>query len=71
MVMVTIRQPDGKNHIFTSDPIEMESHPDTDTEMLRNAEKVLSIGEDFIRQAPNQWAVPLPVWPEVLDQTPV
>jgi len=71
MVMVTIRQPDGKNHIFTSDPIEMESHPDTDTEMLRNAEKVLRIGEDFIRQAPNQWSVPLPVWPEVLDQTPV
>jgi len=71
MVMVTIRLAGGKNHILTSDPIEMESHPDANMEMLRNAEKVLSIGEDFIRQAPNQWSVPLPVWPEVLDQTPV
>jgi len=71
MVMVTIRLPDGKNHIFTSDPIEMESHPDADTELLRNAEKVLGIGEGFIRQAPSQWSVPLPIWPEVLDQMPV
>jgi phosphatidylinositol dimannoside acyltransferase len=70
MVMATIRLPDGKNHVFTSDPIEMESHPDADTEMLRNAEKVLSIGEDFIRQAPSQWSVSLPVWPEALNQTP-
>jgi KDO2-lipid IV(A) lauroyltransferase len=71
MVMVTFRQPDGKNYIFTSDPIEMESHPDADTEILHNAEKVLRIGEDFIRQAPNQWSITLPVWPEVLDQTPI
>jgi KDO2-lipid IV(A) lauroyltransferase len=71
IVMATILQPDGKIHLFTSDPIEMESHLDADTEMLRNAEKVLRISEDFIRQAPNQWSVSLPVWPEVLDQTPV
>jgi len=71
MVMVTIQMPDGKNHLFTSDPIEMESHPDADTEMLRNAEKVLSIGEDFIRQAPSQWSISLPVWPEALDQMPI
>ena len=71
MVMVAIQQADGKNHIFTSDPIEMESHPDADTEILLNAEKVLSIGEDFIRQAPNQWSITLPVWPEALDQTPI
>jgi KDO2-lipid IV(A) lauroyltransferase len=70
MVMAIIRQPDGKYSMFTSDPIEMESHPDVETELLRNAEKVLSIAEDFIRQAPHQWSVPLPVWPELLDQTP-
>jgi len=71
LVMVTIRFPDGKNHIFTSNLIEMESHLDADTEILLNAEKVLSIGEDFVRQAPNQWSITLPVWPEVLDQTPI
>jgi lauroyl/myristoyl acyltransferase len=68
--MVAIQQADGKNHIFTSDPIEIESHPDADTEILRNAEKVLSIAEDFIRQAPNQWSITLPVWPEELVRTP-
>jgi phosphatidylinositol dimannoside acyltransferase len=71
MVMATIRQPDGKNHFFTSEPIEMESCPDTDMEMLRNAEKVLSIGEDFIRRAPSQWSISLPIWPEALNQTPI
>ena len=71
MVMTTIRFPDGKNHIFTSDPIEMESHPDAVTGMLRNAEKVLSISEGFIRRVPNQWSISLPVWPEALDQAPV
>ncbi len=70
MVMVTIRLAGRKYNVFTSDPIEMESHPDANTEILLNAEKVLRIGEDFIRRAPNQWSVPLPVWPEVLDQTP-
>jgi KDO2-lipid IV(A) lauroyltransferase len=70
MVMATIWKPDGKNDVFTSDLIEMESHPDSDVEMLRNAEKVLSIGEGFIRQAPRQWAMTLPVWPEALDQMP-
>jgi phosphatidylinositol dimannoside acyltransferase len=70
MVMVTIRLPDGKNHIYTSDPVEMESHPDADTELLYNAGKVLRISEDFIRQAPSQWSISLPVWPEALNQMP-
>ena len=39
-------------------------------EMLRNAEKVLSIGEEFIQRAPSQWSISLPVWPEALNQTP-
>ena len=70
MVLATIRLPDEKNHFLTSDPIEMESNPDTDLEMLRNAERVLSIGEDFIQRAPSQWSISLPVWPEALNQTP-
>jgi KDO2-lipid IV(A) lauroyltransferase len=70
MILATIRLPEGKNHAFISDPIEMESHPNAETEMLRNAEKVLSIGEDFIQRAPSQWSVSLPVWPEALNQTP-
>ncbi|MFH1524696.1 MAG: hypothetical protein ABIF04_07000 [Chloroflexota bacterium] len=70
MIVVTIWKPDGKNYVFTSDLIEMESHPDQNIEMLRNAEKVLSIGEGFIRQTPRQWGMALPVWPEALGQMP-
>jgi lauroyl/myristoyl acyltransferase len=70
MIIVTIWKPDGKNDVFTSDLIEMESHPDPNIEMLRNAEKLLRIGEEFIRQAPRQWGMALPVWPEALDQMP-
>jgi phosphatidylinositol dimannoside acyltransferase len=70
MVMVTIHLPDGKNHLFTSDPIVMEPNLDTDAELLLNAEKVLAVGEGYIRQAPNQWSISLPVWPEVLERIP-
>jgi lauroyl/myristoyl acyltransferase len=70
IVMATIQQADGKNHILTSEPIEMETHPKAEIEMLINAEKVLGISENFIRQAPNQWSIPIPVWPEVLSLVP-
>jgi len=60
-------QPDGKYHVLTSDPIEMDPHPDRATEEIQNAEKVLGVAEGFIRQAPHQWSISLPVWPEALD----
>jgi hypothetical protein len=67
---VTNLQQDGKYHVFASDFIEMDFEPDPNVEMLRNAEKVLSIAEEFIRRAPQQWSVPLPVWPQVMDRVP-
>jgi phosphatidylinositol dimannoside acyltransferase len=70
IVLTTIRQADGKNQLITSDPIEMEGSPDSDMKILQNAGKVLRISEDFIRQAPNQWSISLPVWPEALDRAP-
>jgi len=70
MVMVTIKQPDGKNYVMTSEPIEMDSHPDRDVEALQNAEKVLSVAAVFIRQTPQQWSISLPVWPETLELVP-
>jgi KDO2-lipid IV(A) lauroyltransferase len=70
MIMVTNPQPDGRYTVITSQPIEMEPHPDRQVEMLRNAEKVLSIAETFIRKVPHQWTISLPVWPEALEQVP-
>lgn len=59
-------QNDGKYHVFASDPIEIDPQAET----LRNAENVLAVAEEYIRQTPQQWSVPLPVWPQVLERMP-
>lgn len=70
IVLASIKQPDGKYHIFASDFIEMQTHPDRNKEIVQNAEYVLEIAADFIRQAPCQWGMSIPVWPGVYDQVP-
>lgn len=70
VVMAAIQQADGKYHVMSSEPIEMEHDPDHGRGIVRNAEKVLKQAETFIRLAPQQWNVPLPVWPELLDIIP-
>jgi len=70
VLIATILHPDGKYHIHTSPLIEMEQHPNREKETILNAEKVLSIAEDFIRPVPQQWSISLPVWPETLDLVP-
>jgi KDO2-lipid IV(A) lauroyltransferase len=64
------KQNDGKYHFFFSEPMEMESHPDRHEEILLNAERVLHVAENLIRQNPNQWSMTFPVWPEALSQVP-
>ncbi len=61
---------DGRYHVSTLPPLEVEPHPDQSQAMLLNAEKVLSIAEGFIRQAPHQWVMSHPVWPDLIDQVP-
>jgi KDO2-lipid IV(A) lauroyltransferase len=68
VVMAAIQQQDGKYHVFRSEIIEMEAGPDPEKETLRNAERVLKQAETFIRRAPQQWNVSLPVWPELLGK---
>lgn len=70
MIMAANLRNDGKYHVLTSEPIEMDSHPDRETETLQNAEKVLRVAEKFIRQVPQQWSISLPVWPEIMNQVP-
>ncbi|HWQ84825.1 MAG TPA: lysophospholipid acyltransferase family protein [Anaerolineales bacterium] len=62
---------EGRYHMDISEPIEMEPYPDRHEEILRNAERVLSVAEGYIRRAPQQWAMFYPVWPEALPQIPV
>jgi phosphatidylinositol dimannoside acyltransferase len=70
IVGATLKQSDGKYHLLFSEPIEMQPHPDKHTEILQNAETVLSVAEGFIRRDPTQWAMTFPVWPDALDQVP-
>jgi KDO2-lipid IV(A) lauroyltransferase len=70
VITATYLQPDGKYHVFASDPIEMDPYPDAAERTLRNAEKVLAVAETFIQRSAEQWSVPLPVWPGVVDQVP-
>ena len=70
VVMAAVRQDDGVYQILSSDYIYLEPNPDRKMEMEHNAERVLSIAEDFIRQAPQQWAIFQPVWPEVQELVP-
>jgi lauroyl/myristoyl acyltransferase len=71
VIMGAILCPDGIYHIHSSDYIDMRRFPNRQTEIMWNAERVLEIAADIIRQAPHQWAVMQPVWPEVLTEVPV
>jgi KDO2-lipid IV(A) lauroyltransferase len=61
---------DGCYHIWASEPLVMDRHPDLIEEMERNAEKVLAVIAAQIRRAPEQWAMFYPVWPETLALVP-
>ena len=61
---------DGKQHIYASTPIIMNPHPNRADELQINAEKVLSVVEEFIRRDPQQWLISRPVWPEIVQDVP-
>jgi len=69
-VVGTNTRPDGKYIIDSSEPIWMQPDPDPYQEIIKNAERVLLAGEVFIRNAPDQWAMTYPVWPEVMNAVP-
>ena len=70
VIMAAIQQSDGIYQVMASEPIEMEDYPENGTGILRNAENVLKQVEDFIRLAPQQWNMFLPVWPDALEKVP-
>jgi KDO2-lipid IV(A) lauroyltransferase len=70
VLMAVIRQRDGTYNLLSSELMEMERHADRETETLQNAEKVLKQAETLIRLAPQQWNVPLPVWPDLMKMVP-
>jgi lauroyl/myristoyl acyltransferase len=70
VVAGSIMKPDGTHQIFLSDYLRMKSYPNRQEEIVANAEAVLEVAEGYIRQAPHQWSMFYPVWPDILDMTP-
>ena len=60
------RRPDGKYRVWAAEPIPMRPASDLIEETVQNAEAVLAVMADFIRERPEQWAMFYPVWPETL-----
>ena len=61
---------DGRYHIRSSDEIHMQPYSDRQRELQLNAERILEAAEEIIGQAPQQWVVFQPVWPEILPLVP-
>ncbi len=70
VVVSAITKPDGKYYLFASKPITMKKMPDLHQETIRNAEAVLEVAEEIIKQYADQWSMFYPIWPQLLPNTP-
>lgn len=66
IVVAATSQPGGRYTLEATEPIWMEPAEDLDTEIINNANRVLSQAEEIIKQNANQWAMFYPVWPQFL-----
>ena len=70
VVAASIVQPDGTYRIEGTPPITLQPHPDRQVELVSNAGLILEAAAGFITQAPEQWAMFYPVWPEAASEVP-
>jgi len=66
VIMAATSLPGQAYRLIGSDPIWMESHDDLETEIIMNANRVLSESEKMIRTHAHQWAMFYPIWPQFL-----
>jgi KDO2-lipid IV(A) lauroyltransferase len=66
IVVAAQMQNDLKYHLLVSDPIELQRHSDPKEEIRINGEAVLRVVESLIQQAPTQWLMYYPAWPDTL-----
>ncbi len=69
-VLGACRTHTGRYRVWASEPIQLQPAADLLQETVQNAETILNTVAQFIRRAPEQWAMYYPVWPEVIDQLP-
>jgi len=70
IVAAAIMDSEGIYHLQISEFLEMRRRSDRRSELLDNAQRVLEIAEGYIKQAPRQWAMYFPVWPEIMAHVP-
>ncbi|MFO8037285.1 MAG: lysophospholipid acyltransferase family protein [Anaerolineales bacterium] len=61
---------DGTYKFLHTGPLPLQRHPNRIEEIILNAEMVNEVMERYIRQAPEQWLMYYPVWPQLLDAKP-
>jgi KDO2-lipid IV(A) lauroyltransferase len=59
---------DQRYHLRISEPIDLVRQDNPDQEIRINGEAVLRVLEGYIRDAPEQWLMYFPVWPDVSDE---
>lgn len=64
VVACCVQEPDGYYSLRLAPPLEMEISGDRAQDVHHNTRRVLAVIEDMIRQAPDQWLMFVPVWPE-------
>ncbi len=62
IVAYCLRQPDGRYQLYLSPPIEMERTGDRQEDIEHNTRRVLTLIEEAVRSAPEQWVMLVPVW---------
>ena len=62
--------PSKKYTMLYSGPVYLKRFQDRVKETVYNAEMILEVIGDYILQAPEQWLMYYPVWPEVMDIVP-
>jgi lauroyl/myristoyl acyltransferase len=66
IIMAATPQPGNRYCLEGSQPIWMDSADDLETEILHNANKVLTEAEGLIQKYAHSWAMFYPVWPQFL-----
>ena len=64
LIACCLQEPDGYYTLQFAPPLEMETMGDRAQDVRHNVRRVLAIIEEMIRQAPDQWLMFVPVWPE-------
>lgn len=57
-------------YVLASEPIPMQAYPDRTMEIICNGERVLEAAAALILQAPQQWTVFHPLWPQMIEEMP-